>query len=132
MVEILNEGLSGSLRTTRNAQTLVSGKQVLSQGQRRKPTFNPSLDVPVHNDAMRENIQRQAGGSSVMANILADTAQTTYKTMVESDRQFAGGGDGGQSSSRLTQQEHIGDPEEVFGEEAANHWAELAFMNDKK
>ena len=63
----------------------------------------------------------------MMADILADTAMTTLPKMMssgDSSSKYSGG-----SSPRAIQVEHFsGSPEDVFGDEVASKWANLAFM----
>jgi hypothetical protein len=71
---------------------------------------------------MAETIKREAGGNSIMAEILADTAATTLPSMLK--------------ESAIQHKQPIGSveravadstPEELFGDDAASKWAQLAF-----
>ena len=79
----------------------------------------------------------------MMADILADTASTTLASqLANGDRMgqpLAGSAVSVSSSSSPVQQEQFhGNPEEVFGSAAmpradgSSHWADLAFMPNKK
>jgi hypothetical protein len=140
LVEILSEGL-GNVQATAarprvpNRVPISGVVEARSAAGRRKPGFDPRLDTPVgrdrpQTDALREAIKRESGGNSVMANILADTARTTLPTMLshgDTSTPMPG------SAPMLTQQEQFhGAPEEVFGEEVAGRWADLAFAPAKK
>lgn len=89
-----------------------------------------SLDTPVSkkqdrfSSSIMETIKKESRGNPVMADILADTAMTTLPKMLSN------GDNGSKASSRVTQLEHFaGSPEEVFGDEVASKWANLAFMD---
>lgn len=126
LVEILSEGLSpsspgGFLQEHAAKQT--------PQLPRRQPTrpsqrqFDPSLDTPV-NPAVTQAVKDLSSGvkDPTMASIFADTAKTSLPNMLQN------GGASEGSSSAPTLLEHInGTPEDVFGEEVAGKWAELAF-----
>jgi len=148
LVEILSEGLGNVQESMARAPrrpiqgAMREGKtnpgRVNGNG-RRKPDFDPRLDSPVNNPVIKEQIRINSGGNPVMAAIFADTAATTLQTLA-GDRNLGatsldGGGPSGASaggSSPVALQEHIGDPEEVFGEETMGRWADLAFMPPKK
>jgi len=79
---------------------------------------------------LRETIKREAAGNPIMAAILADTAATTLQEQLANER---GGSIAGDAIPQISQKEQIhGTPEEVFGEETASRWADLAFMPSKK
>ena len=68
-----------------------------------------------------------------MESILADTAMKTLPGMVASDRQLGQVSEAVGGAPPMQQVEQInGRPEEIFGEEAAGRWADLAFMPAKK
>ena len=129
LVEILQEGL-GVISPTR-AEPM--GEFVRENRQVAKPVSHrprsASLDTPVSKRALPpsllETIKHEANGNSVMADILADTAMTTLPKMLSS-----GDSSNSQPSSRVMQVEHFqGSPEQVFGDEVASRWANLAFMD---
>ncbi len=148
LVELLSEGLGGTLTvpsgqrqqpTAQNNRTQISGVSELSRSNRRieqrQRSFDPRLDTPIsqinssrtQTPALREAIKRESGGNSVMESILADTAQTTLVSQMAYGDSSA---NGGSSSPRPSQQEQFhGAPEEVFGEETASRWANLAFAD---
>lgn len=135
LIEILSES-SGNVQAPRPAvgRQQISGAAVSES--RRRPTFDPRLDVPVTRsrqtpEQFREAVKREAGGNPVMADILADTARTTLPSMMSHGDSGPGYGS---SPPPLSQQEQFhGTPEEVFGEAAmmrpdgSSHWADLAF-----
>lgn len=130
LVEILNEGLAGGqpVRTTM-PQSSIAGISEQRAGGRRKQAYDPALDRPVSTTraptaALKEAIKREAGGNPIMEAIFADTARTTLPAMMASPDPNS------TSAPPLSQQEQFhGSPEQVFGEESASRWANLAFMD---
>lgn len=132
LLEVLREGLDAQ----------VSAKAAAP----RRPTFDPRLDTPVAHvrkptDALRETIKRESAGSSVMAAILSDTAQTTLPTQLSHGDSMGIAGSAGFGSrdrAPVQQEQFEGDPAEIFGAGArqrpdgSTHWAELAFMPTHK
>jgi hypothetical protein len=137
LVEILNEGL-GNVQVPSRGRAPISGVAEARHAQnlRRKPEFDSRLDTPVATP-ISEAIKRNAGGNAVMRDILADTAVRTLPTLA-GDRQLGStsmpeGASSVGSAPGVSQIEQInGTPEEVFGEDAASRWADLAFMPSKK
>lgn len=138
LVEILNEGL-GNVSPT--PKLPLAGRAPLSgavrearAGGKRQPDFDPRLDTPVGgkkpNNQLKEAIRATAGNDPIMASILRDTASTTLPLLAADrnlgrvDEEMAGGKPGIQQVEQI-----VGTPEEVFGEETAGRWADLAFMD---
>jgi hypothetical protein len=131
LVEILQEGL-GSMVPTRPNEHVVESR--LPQGKNAQQVQRPrsaSLDTPLVSKkpqlskSLIETIRHESNGNSIMADILADTATTTLPKMLS-------GGDSSNMShsTRMSQVEHFnGTPEQVFGDEVASRWANLAFMD---
>lgn len=141
LIEILQEGLGGA--AVPQAQTInlpvSESRRPNQQQQRAKPNQRVSpLDLPAYpnqsvgrrpSPSIVEAIKKEARGNSVMADILADTAMTTLPKMLSSSDPLSEGMSSG-GSSKITQQEQFnGTPEQVFGEEVASKWANLAFMD---
>ena len=132
LLEVLREGIGG------NPAPVAALPARQAEG-RRRPSFDPRLDTPVGGrppttPTLREAVRREAGGSSVMAAILSDTAQTTLQEQLSH-----GDSMGSQSVGAPVQQEQFyGDPADVFGAAAeqradgSSHWADLAFMRPAK
>lgn len=132
LVEILHEGLG-------NISPVSFGSAInLPMTERppapKKPQKISPLDMPVsqnrgnyrHSNAMIETIKNEARGNPIMAEILADTAMTTLPKMMSGGDTATEGTSRG--SSKLSQQEQFaGTPEQVFGEDVASKWANLAF-----
>lgn len=120
LVEILAEGINVPKKNSSQDQEQV--KKSLNQSQVHRRGQNVK-----YNQALAETIKREANGNSIMASILADTAATTLPTMmnesVNQQPQPVG------SYERVVSQNT---PEQLFGDETASKWAELAFMETTK
>jgi uncharacterized lipoprotein YmbA len=142
LIEILQEGLGGAAVPSAHAVNLPVSESrrqnVNAQRARQNQRVSP-LDLPAYpNQSMSrrpapsivEAIKKEARGNSVMADILADTAMTTLPKMLSSSDPLSEGMSSSGGSSKITQQEQFnGTPEQVFGEEVASKWANLAFMD---
>lgn len=121
LVEILNEGLGGSIAPSLVAKNKFQNpvNKSLSDSVRR-PTPRPTSQL-------KEAIAREAGGNKIMESILADTAASTLPKFLQ-----AGDGKthmpavGGGIAEQLVAQTN---PEDLFGDEATSKWASLAFMD---
>lgn len=144
-LEILSEGLGNTPAPRTNSISRASGpsgsvtEQRMING-RRKPSFDPRLDAPIGNrtpsNALREAVRQESGGNPILADILADTAMTTLPTQLGAGDSMGQPSVGSPGLSR-NQQEHIGDPSEIFegGQtrgDGSSHWADLAFSGGKK
>lgn len=126
LVEILAEGIGSSsineirkkppLQQTPNQSTII-----------RQNAVKTKLQQPV-NHALKEAIRRESGGNDIMASILADTAEKTLPTMLENERNRAPVSSGGVVERVVANT----NPEDLFGQEAASKWADLAFTNISK
>jgi hypothetical protein len=123
LVEILAEGIGPSTKDSIQEAVARTQKPV------EKSTSLPRRGENVkYNQAIAETIKRESKGNSVMESIFADTAMNTLPTMMnENARQQplppAGSAEG--VIARST-------PEELFGDEAASKWAQLAFSETPK
>lgn len=120
LIEILKDGLGANVEQ-QTMTTLPRRQQPIVP---KRPAFDPVLDRPVRvqTSALKEAIKHEAGGNPIMESIFADTAQTTLPAML------AGGDSGTGTSPKPSQQEQfVGTPEQVFGEETTSRWANLAF-----
>jgi len=127
LVEILAEGMGSSTGAS------------INEAARKSPTHPPVLSTSSvlrqnaskiklqQTSAIKEAIRREAGGNDVMASILADTAEKTLPTMLENDRMKAP-----MPSGKIENLVASHNPEDLFGEEAASKWADLAFMGTSK
>ncbi len=145
LVEILQEGLGASgpvlpVSTGHNYSQFSEGKQIKREGASNSMARprNSALDTPIgqhdkgrYSSTLVEAIKQESRGNALMADILADTAMTTLPKMMSSGDSNGGSSSG--NSSRVSQVEHFnGSPEQVFGEDVASKWANLAFMDVPK
>lgn len=145
LVEVLSEGLGNvqALRPPRPGGVPIQGavregKQV---NGRRRPEHDPRLDTPMSGgrkptEFLKDQIKLNSGGNPIMEQILSDTAMTTLPKLV-GDRKLGAAsleeGAGASGGQGIQQVEQInGTPEQVFGEETASRWADLAFAAPKK
>jgi hypothetical protein len=148
LIEILSEGLgnvqAAASRPIPPGRPPIQGtvREGRNNTGRRKPEFDARLDTPLTGgrkptEMLRDQIKANAGGNPVMESILADTAMTTLPKLV-GDRKLGAasleeGASAAASAHGISQVEQInGRPEEVFGEETASRWADLAFAAPKK
>jgi len=125
LIEILNEGMGGAVNTQKMSGP-ADQKTVMRQptsSQMFVESSTPRKTTP----ALREAIKDAAGGNKIMESIFADTAAKTLPNMLNNDR--PGPVVGGGIAERVVSQTN---PEQLFGEEAAAKWAELAFMGSSK
>jgi hypothetical protein len=119
LVEILNEGLGGGVSTQPLAHPKSSSIGSLSDSIKR-----PSVPRPT--SQMREAILREAGGNKIMESILADTAASTLPKFLQSgDGKSSVPAVGGGLAEQVVAQAN---PEDLFGDDVASKWADLAFM----
>jgi hypothetical protein len=134
LVEILAEGIG---------QNAASLNETLRKTQKSPKAMQPSISTVLQQsasktklttnnlsqDAIKEAIKREAGGNSVMADILADTASNTLQTMLENDRSKISSLPPTGTVERIVA---ATTPDQLFGEEATSKWAALAFMDPIK
>lgn len=136
LLELLSEGLGdvsrlAPRREPQLGRTNIGGVSESKGKARRTQEFDPRLDTPIGgaNAALRESIKRNAGGNSIMESIFADTAMTTLQSQLAHGDSGGAPVEGTAKPSGVTQQEQFsGTPEQMFGEETASRWADLAFM----
>lgn len=127
LIEILAEGMG--------SETASSISEAATRQPVKKPPATQSSvirqnasRVRVGSSAMKEAIRRESGGDNVLASILADTAANTLPTMLEND---AARGSMPQPTGAIERVVASHAPEDLFGEEAASKWADLAFTGMK-
>lgn len=118
IVEVLNDGI-GTLITAPAARRQPVGASV-DQHQRRSVNVKPS-------PSLREAVRRESRGSSVLADILSDTASKTLPNMLAGETS-AYAANGGLAEQIVASTE----PDKLFGEESAAKWASLAFTDVQK
>jgi hypothetical protein len=141
LLELLSEGLGDVASAPRREpvppRVPIAGVAESRNRARRVPEFDPRLDTPVGpgrtpTAALKDAIKRNAGGNPIMESIFADTARTTLPAQLAHGDVGAlptGGGPAAAPGGPVQQEQFNGEPEQVFGEEAASRWASLAFMD---
>lgn len=128
LVEILSEGMGASLPTVNEIKKQIPKKRdvmphssaVLRQNAER---------ARMPSNALKEAIKIESAGNPIMASILADTAANSLPSMLESDvpGKFTPMPTG--TAERVVASAA---PEDLFGEEVASKWANLAFAPSPK
>jgi hypothetical protein len=124
LIEILNEGLAGTLQPTQQlkATGLANTQTVFSEKSRMSAQQAPRQQSP----SLREAVRREAGGNKMMESILADTASSTLPKMLQNERpNMSPPANGGVAEQVVAS----ASPEDLFGEDVASKWADLAFMS---
>ena len=123
LVEILSEGIG-----TTSTRSITSESTVRKPVQASRPVSSPRRGENVkYAQTMAETIKRESKGNPVMAEIFADTAKNTLPTMLsESQAQQP------PVTGKIEQIVSQHNPEDLFGDEAASKWAELAFAETPK
>ena len=122
LVEILSEGIGPS--TKESIQEISSKRNSTKTSQVAMPRRGQNVK---YSQVMAETIKREAGNNPVMAAIFADTAATTLPTMMnESVAQQP------QPVGSIERAVAQSTPEELFGDDVASKWAELAFTETPK
>lgn len=131
LVEILAEGLTGG-----DTSALTESVQKMSTSRRpaKKDRIMKNI-LPPKEKVVNENFERNMKSvisnttqDPVMAELLADTAQTTLQEQnsADSGNRFAA-----RPTDSVSQVVAESDPTELFGG-AANNWAQLAFSDQPK
>jgi len=138
LIEILAEGLSSnekrSKSNSKKARTLkeaMSTSESRSSRKAKMPKYLESIDGAKQDDKnLRKNKRLDELASNItddpiLAEMLADTAQTTLQDQLAADSKkgFAPAGSG-DNAQRMVENNN---PEDLFGEEASSKWASLAF-----
>ena len=123
--EILNEGLGAMPQNTGKMQRPVQ-QSIYSEIQKSTRQQKSETRTRQPSAELREAIRREAGGDKVMASILADTAASTLPMMLQSEgKKHSAPVPGGIAEQVVA----AAAPEELFGEDVASRWANLAFMD---
>ena len=125
LIEILAEGVGGQLTEAARRQPKRRPQSRPRYRNMVRPEASPGGSgeggLPTH--ALQAAVEESAGGNSVMADILADTAMTTLPSMLNAGHNpppMPGSAESVVANAA---------PQEVFGENA-DRWAAVAF-NDK-
>jgi len=129
LIELLRDGIgqvSGAGVAAEAVDRRVPARQQPRRGDR--VVLSSSGPSKARSPAVDAAIKRESGGDSVMAEILADTANRTLPKMIaaESRGAMAQGGD----AAALIVAEH--EPEQIFGTDVTDKWSQLAFAQPKQ
>lgn len=97
----------------------------------RKKQFDSRLDTPIVSPQQKKNQQLSsvvktiANGNPVMESIFADTVKTTLQEHLSADSV-------GLEKGKQQLVEHVGNLDNIFGEETTSAWANLAFSEPKR
>lgn len=123
LIEILAEGMGPSASSSINEAASKSLKpKTISK------TIPRRGDNVKYGQAIAETIKRESNGNSVMAAIFADTAMNTLPTMMNENQHSQPPAPAGSIESAVARST----PEQLFGDETASKWAELAFAETPK
>jgi len=124
LVEILAVGIGSSTKQSIQESSPRTNSVVPKKTNNAPPRRGDHIK---YSQTMAETIKREAGGNSVMAAIFADTAATTLPNMLnESAAQQP------QPVGAIERAVADSTPEELFGDDAASKWAQLAFTETQK
>jgi hypothetical protein len=131
LVEILAEGITGGDTNSlvESVQKVKSTKRVSSKDRIMKNILPPKQKVV--NENFEKNMRSVISNTTqdpVMAELLADTAQTTLQEQNSAD---SGSRFTARPTDSVSQVVAESDPTELFGG-AANNWAQLAFSDSAK
>ena len=131
LVEILAEGITGgdTHSLVESVQKVKSTKRVSSKDRIMKNILPPKQKVV--NENFEKNMKSVISNTTkdpVMAELLADTAQTTLQEQNSAD---SGSRFAARPTDSVSQVVAESDPTELFGG-AANNWAQLAFSDNVK
>ena len=128
LIEILAEGLVGQTKTP--AQTLKESLSLVSKEKPLRNNSKPRTEAPrMQSKRSNKNIENKISSVTsdpILAEMLADTAQTTLQEQVAADnnRNIQSIGRHGDEAAQIAESSN---PEDLFGEEASSKWASLAF-----
>jgi hypothetical protein len=134
LVEILAEGI-GPMAASRVA-TYEGRRRQESQRPKRPSGYADPLDQRVNDPvqpmqqtaALKDAIIRESGGNKLMMDIFADTASRTLPSMLRGgDSQIGSSSPQSMAPAIGNVEQFRGNPEDVFGEDSASRWADLAF-----
>ena len=122
LIEILSEGLGGSLPTVKRNPL----------PRQENPYLDEKCSPPIKNkqpsyaSQFQEFIKKEAGGNRIMEDIFADTASSTLQKVLQSEAKGASP----VKHNLVEQAVADANPEELFGEETVSKWASYAFANN--
>jgi hypothetical protein len=132
LVEILAEGISGG--NTKSLTESINAAETnysVAKSKNINRMLPPRQDKEAINKRFEENISNSIAKTTkdpIMAELLADTARTTLQEQNVADQPNKFIAKGHDTASTIVEQHN---PEDLFGGEAANNWAKLAFFDGK-
>ena len=128
LVELLAEGLSGGDMSSLNESLNIESKATFNQKTMSKERKSSNRVVNPDFEQKTKQIISHATKDPVMAELLADTAQTTLQEQNTADRpnQFTA-----KPTDTYSKAVSEADPMEMFGG-SSNNWAALAFSDSNK
>lgn len=121
LLEILSEGVGSSINEAAKKKSFSADSRIVNHQNR-------EIKNRQFSSSMNEAIKKESMGNNVLANILADTAATTLPAMLEGDMSRGRLPPTGQIEKTVAA--HT--PEQLFGEDAASKWSQLAFAGNNK
>ena len=125
LLEILSEGINSSMSNT-NMQKKQSIKENISKSQKRRGLDNIGHEKKQQNRSLNANFKTALTTDATLNEILADTAKSTLQEQISAERRGAKSMIANDPVSKIVDKSN---PEDLFGEEAASKWAQLAFFN---
>ena len=128
LVELLTEGLNGGDMSSLNESLNIESKAKFNQEMMSKERKRSNRVVNPDFEQKTKQIISHATKDPVMAELLADTAQTTLQEQNGADRpnQFTA-----KPTDTYSKAVSEADPMEMFGG-SSNNWAALAFSDSNK
>lgn len=123
LVEILSEGIGG-FPVNKSVQSSVTFPEKTQNILKQQQLSSAAPKIPTQH--LKEAIRREAGGDKMLESVLADTAASTLPKMLQNDGKFSSK----PSPTGIVEQVvAASNPEDIFGEDTASKWANLAFMD---
>ena len=133
LLEILAEGLGAPAKAKKSLSPKQKLRRALNEKKNRRlgsdTEFNEESENLTANPGFDSKIMqtvKSATNDPILAEILADTAQTTLQEQLSADSK-KGLQSVGQHGDQAAKIAESASPDELFGEEVAGKWASLAF-----
>ena len=123
LVEILNEGLNGSLSVSEGSQKTTRQDRTVSPKRNLNQVSERHVPVRQFQNQQYEAVKIASAGNPILESIMADTAATTYLDQQNADRPGRRMAPMGGVELQVDQST----PEQLFGEEATSNW--IAIMD---
>jgi hypothetical protein len=122
LVEILAEGINTSNKSS------IQESMIKNQKTQQKVSSPRRGEHVKYSKTIAETIKRESNGNSVMESIFADTAANTLPMMLNETKHAQPPAPAGSIESAVAKST----PEQLFGNDVASKWAELAFSETPK